>query len=978
MSKNHLLFFFFTFCLLPASSLRAQVIGFEEGIPAGFSSADKKSLSVSSRYYKEGVKSLQWDFRPGAVLDIVPESPLNLSGRAGQTHGITLWIYNEESRPDSLRFEFLNAQGEVSHWFTYRLQAVGWRACWVGFKSMRGTKADPVVTAYRVVAPDRKGRVFFDRLKFPEKAMNLRTTPDMQIAYNDLATGRDLWHWCRVWEWEQYTYDIPLPEKLTAQRQQELKLIEERLDKALAMPANVESAVKRARSLYTKADIYPSGSGFKAAPLLAPDELDRKRGELSWNDLEAMLSGLAYDALANKSYEAERDYFTVWNYAMDQGFAYGSGMGTNHHYGYQIRKIYTTAWLMRKAIWRSARRDDILSTLRFWAALQETRRPCEEVRDELLDAWNTLLQPKLIAAMLMPDERERAQAMEGLTRWVNGSVNCTPGTIGGIKVDGTTFHHGGFYPAYTTGALASVCDYVAMTSGTAYTPAAEARELLASGFRAMRNYSNLTEWNTGLGGRHPFGGKMGGADIKSFAQLALAGDLSGRGGEFDYSLAADYLRLMGGEQSDETRLFTSKGVAAAEAPKGFFVYNYGAAGIHRRADWMVTLKGYNTNVWGAEIYAKDNRYGRYTSYGSVQIMGQPSRAESGYVQEGWDWNRLPGTTTIHLPLELLDSPRPGTLMARSPEEFAGSSSLEGSNGMFAMKLREADYPNFTPDFKARKSVFCFDNRLVCLGTGITNSNAQHPTETTLFQSEYHAGKTPIAIMDKEIDRPAFGAKLAGGDNCWLRDGYGNHYRVREGLVRVQIATQQSAHEKTKDPTQGTFASAFIIHGSAPSEATYAYEVLIQPTADELEAAKRSAGYEVLRRDNEVHMVHDRATGITAYAVFEQVALADDNLLLGIDAETMLMRRTDADGTLVMSVCDPNLHISEKTYTTSEPSAPSVKTFKLRGEWEQTTHTYKGVSFPETAVNLTAQGGETVVRVTCRHGQPVDFRLKKKH
>ena len=131
---------------------------------------------------------------------------------------------------------------------------------------------------------------------------------------------------------------------------------------------------------------------------------------------------------------------------------------------------------------------------------------------------------------------------------------------------------------------------------------------------------------------------------------------------------------------------------------------------------MVTLKGYTTDVWGAEIYAKDNRYGRYQSYGSVQIMGKGnpvSRAGSGFVQEGWDWNRLPGTTTIHLPFELLDSPLKGTTMARSTENFSGSSSLGGMNGMFAMKLTERDYENFTPDFVARKSVFCFDNRMIC-------------------------------------------------------------------------------------------------------------------------------------------------------------------------------------------------------------------------------------------------------------------------
>lgn len=964
---KHLLLSLALLCALPLSA--QQVVGFEDDVPASFTSPEKKVLSLSSRYYKEGKKSLEWNFQPGSVMNIALEQPLALDAKTEKTYGITLWIYNEKPQADSLRFEFLNAEGKVSYWFTYRLQAPGWRACWIGFKSMRGDKADKTIASYRVVAPQRKGRVFFDRWKLPEKAMNLRTTPDMQIAYNDLAVGRDLWHWCRVWEWEQHAYDIPRPAKLTDQQRKELKMIEDRLNETLAPPSNVADAVKKARAVFAKAEITPSGSGFKGAPLLAPDELHRDKGELSWNDLEAMLTGLAYEAYCNKSYEAEGDYFLVWDYAIDQGFAFGSGMGTNHHYGYQIRKIYTTAWLMRKAIQKSSRRNEILGTLRFWAALQETRRPCEEIRDELLDSWNTLLQPKLISAMMIPDECERVQALQGLSRWVSGSVNCTPGTIGGIKVDGTTFHHGGFYPAYTTGALATVSDYVAMTSGTEFVPTLEARRLLASAFTAMRNYSNLLEWNTGIGGRHPFGGKMGPADIKAFAQIALSGDFSGQGGEFDRPLAADYLRLIDGKNTPEARIFKEKGVQPAKAPQGFFVYNYGAAGIHRRAYWMVTLKGYNTNVWGSEIYAKDNRYGRYTSYGSVQIMSYPSRQASGYVEDGWDWNRLPGTTTIHLPLDLLENPRPGTLMARSPENFAGVSSLEGRNGMLAMKLAEANYKNFTPDFVARKSAFCFDNRLVCLGTGITNSNAQYPTETTLFQSEYRPGKAAIAMMGKEIDKPVFGAKLAGNPNCWLRDGYGNHYQVLEGLVRVQIAEQQSAHDKTKAPTKGTFASAYIVHGLAPKDATYAYSVLIQPTAEELAAAQKEPGYSILRRDRQAHIVFDRATGITGYAAFEAVSLTEDEVVADIAPETMVMHRTTDEGSLLISVCDPDLHIKEKTYTTPEPSAPSLKTLHLKGVWQ--------LADANDKVKIVQQGDVTEVTVTCRHGQPVEFRLKKR-
>lgn len=67
-----------------------------------------------------------------------------------------------------------------------------------------------------------------------------------------------------------------------------------------------------------------------------------------------------------------------------QGFAYGSGMGTNHLNGYQVRKIYTTAWLMRDAIYKHPHRDAYLSTLRFWAA---RKKPVSHVLQRVTNCW---------------------------------------------------------------------------------------------------------------------------------------------------------------------------------------------------------------------------------------------------------------------------------------------------------------------------------------------------------------------------------------------------------------------------------------------------------------------------------------------------------------------------------------------------------------------------------------------------------------
>ena len=948
--------FIFLFLFSSLSSSYAQLVGFEESVPQTFKVAGKGELKTSSLFYKEGKSSLEWDFQPGSTLD-VQVSPLSLNAKKEQQFGITLWIYNEKPQQDSVRFEFLNEAGEVSYWFSYHLQAAGWRACWISFAYMNGNKKDKNIVGYRLVAPQREGRIFLDRLTFPEKKMNLRTTPDQQLPTNNGLSNRDLWHWCLVWKWEKQSYDIPLLSKLTSRQKKDLKTIEQRLTDFLDVKKAPQGQVNAAYKTFEKAAITSSaaGTGFTGMPVVAPDEQDKKKGEMSWNDIETMLAGFAYDACYNQNETSKKNYFTVFDYAIDQGFAFGSGMGTNHHYGYQIRKIYTTAWLMRNEIYKHPHRDAYLSALRFWAALQEPRQPCSPGRDELLDSWHTLLMAKLISAMMFPDANRQEQALNGLSRWLSSSLRYTPGTIGGIKVDGTTFHHGGFYPGYTTGVLATIGQFIAFTNGTDFELTEEARQHIKSAFIAMRNYCNFYEWGIGISGRHPFGGKMGSEDIEAFANIALSGDLSGRGDAFDHGLAADYLRLIRNGDTPNARFFKKEGIQPAQAPQGFFVYNYGSAGIFRRADWMVTLKGYTTDVWGAEIYAKDNRYGRYQSYGSVQIMGKGnpvSRAGSGFVQEGWDWNRLPGTTTIHLPFELLDSPLKGTTMARSEENFSGSSSLGGMNGMFAIKLMERDYDNFTSDFVARKSVFCFDNRMICLGTGITNSNADYPTETTLFQTKFN-GKEP----------------KADNDDYWLHDGYDNYYHVVDGTVRSQVADQESRHEKTREKTAGKFSSAWIEHGKAPKDGTYEYMVLIQPSAAELDELQKTPAYEVLQRDQMAHVVYDKKTGITGYATFEAYQPVNDQFIVSIPAETMVMYDKESDNRIRLSVCDPNLNLAEKTYTTKEPSRPIRKKIVVKGIWM--------LPSPQEGVQLEYEGNNTLLNVTCQHGQPVEMLLTNK-
>ena len=446
----------------------------------------------------------------------------------------------------------------------------------------------------------------------------------------------------------------------------------------------------------------------------------------------------------------------------------------------------------------------------------------------------------------------------------------------------------------------------------------------------------------------------------------MLGDLTGSGKPADPDLAGAYIAL-GGTDKEILATFKKMGLAEVKPADGFTVYNYTALGIHRRNGWMLSLKGYNSDVWASEIYAKENRYGRYLSYGTAQVFTGASAKESGYVREGWDWNRFPGATAIHLPFELLNSPLPGTLMERNDSRFPGVSSLEGQNGCLAFTYVEKDRKNFCAGATATKSVFCFDNRIVHIGTDISN-NSQYPTETTLYQLALVDRTEEVDINEEYSGAFPYSKHITEHGSVILTDTKGNLYFIKDGYgLTVEKKTQTSPSDEMKDPGKGDFISAFISHGSAPKNASYEYMLLVKGTNKELKAYTKKLPYTVIQANASAHVVKDNPTGITAYIIYK-VYNSTSTLLNTADAETIVMERAKEDGTIVMSVCTPDLGITQKGYTTSQSSQVLKKTVVLNGEYALAQ------ACPE--VEIKAANGKTTITASCCHGQPVEFILTK--
>jgi chondroitin-sulfate-ABC endolyase/exolyase len=952
-------------------------------IPSTVHTKDGKSeLALSQKYFKDGTQSLLWSWKSdNATLSFTDTAIRDIVSSFDQRSGVKLWIFNETPQPDPIVFQFRDAENVIQYTFNFNLNFTGWRAAWIAYSDMwtpggEKTSARHVVSM-DIVSPGNipEGKLWFDRIEFTDY-VDRQATPDAQIPQNNRHLNREIWHWGLLHKWEQQKHDMEVSQEISTKESTDLALVYDNVKQMLKKGSLSDTEKKEQQQLIQLFSI--SENGKKGAPLMQND--NTKPGDVNFGQLNKLLDLSARGWYADKDNAAKENFLLTIRYMLNQGFAWESGMGTNHHYGYQIRDIFGAVWWMEDVLRANNLWEETRKAVTYWSGLQETRQPFNNLRDELTDSWNTLLIPRLACALWADTENERLRDMKALSRWVNGSLRFSPGTIGGIKVDGTAFHHGGHYPAYSVPGLSYVGKYLKCVNRTQFTLNQDAFAVMKFALLSLSRQTNLRDWGMGVSGRHPFNGSILKNGILTYAYAAMVPV------ETDKELAGEYLRLMEGMKrySEDNALiqqFKKDGISLNAYPKGFYVYNYASQGIYRYNKKMVAMKGFTQNIWGSEIYVRDNRFGRYQSYGSVQIIGTPTpealnkeypvtEEASRYKEAGWDWNRNPGTTTIHLPLELLNSPFPGSDMLRQPESFAGASLLnKGEFGMFAMKLGERDRKNFTPSFHAHKSVFAFGNRIVALGSAIRNDNREYPTETTLFQQHMLSNSEPLEINEVKAITFPYRTEIDKTDNkhVVLKNLTGEYYYLPQGQsLIIEKKRQESKENKRMNPTHGNFATAYIHHGVAPQNETYEYMILLDATKSQIKKLKKGiTEYEVIRKDEIVHIVHDRLSDARGYAIFEDFASTEDDYLEKSDKEIMIMMQPMGDK-LKMSVCDPDLHLGEYIYTTPTESNPITREITLKGKFV--------LSDAPASVSLLHSVNNTVISVICCDGIPVEFTL----
>ena len=438
---------------------------------------------------------------------------------------------------------------------------------------------------------------------------------------------------------------------------------------------------------------------------------------------------------------------------------------------------------------------------------------------------------------------------------------------------------------------------------------------------------------------------------------------------------------------------TDKKMSPESSPEGHWSKNFAALSIHRREDWAVSVKGFNRFVWDFEQGVKrQNLHGIFQSHGQMIIANSEESLKAHDIENGWDWTKIPGATTMDLTLQ-------ETLLKKaryfSPKSSAGGVTFKGAealaSGVFAMDFHQPDYqfsnrnhPHRNIKLYFKKSVFFFQSVLVCLGSNIRIENGSgKKAQTTLFQDKLRRGSARFSIQvdgvtkDSSASSSTMTPALSSKGYITLVDTKGNSYyipRSSASSLKVQVENQTSK-TPADEPSSGYYATAWLEHSSSNNNYEYAiyvktpsYPAAANTVWTSQATSTSNKVYEVLKQDNEAHVVKFEMTterwnwidAQYAYALFKSSAtLPSVGPIKTTNKDCLIMAKADSRF-LYLSISYPDL-----AFPTSKP-LKKIQDIKVKEEYKMESQD------TEVQVTLKYDVLKTLPMTPIVHGSPADY------
>ncbi len=373
-----------------------------------------------------------------------------------------------------------------------------------------------------------------------------------------------------------------------------------------------------------------------------------------------------------------------------------------------------------------------------------------------------------------------------------------------------------------------------------------------------------------------------------------------------------------------TSVLGEESVAAAPAP--VYTKSFGDQDrlVHHRPGFSSVVNISTKRIGRYEWGNYENNLGWYQGDGLTFFYSPTDPGQ--YSDDFWptvDPYRLPGTTVTAQPR--VSGAANGTGIPRAYQAFGGGLALDGRWGIQGM-----DHLNHNRTLSARKSWFFLDDKVVCLGAGVTSSSG-HEVFTTVENRSFAPDTVPNIRTDNRNRVLAAGsAAVRVRRNAHIM-GHGGYVFLQgesvSGDIDVQIVrrtgdwkTINSGSDTggTDEPKTRDYVTITHHHGTDPSGGGYAYMVLPNVEHSVTFTESDAPTVEVAANNATAQMIRVAGQGLTLANFF------DAGTASGVEASgpCSVAVRTDAGRTTV-AVSDPSRTQAVARVTLPEAAATSV-------------------------------------------------------
>ena len=588
-------------------------------------------------------------------------------------------------------------------------------------------------------------------------------------------------------------------------------------------------------------------------------------------------------------------------------------------------------------------------------------------------------------AIANPDDQQAIQDLQLLSGFLRVCTRYNVGNKDILKPDGTGFHHNAHYNGYMYSYRTWV-EYFYRFKGTSLKIDKKSYERLKNAIVTIYMTAVCSDsdknriYANSMAGRHPFYSIEVPFTQKLFEQLIeIGGDVMGT--DLDMDLAAYYNYFFK----------TNKYNVPAKDANGFYQYNYSAAGVYRQPGWVAVMRCPTAVLWTGEIYNKTNRFGRYQGHGTLEVLYEGGLEPTGYPSNnenkgaGWDWNMMPGSTTVHYTdwAEMMPYKNDKDRFDQKAKttNFAGAVSNK-EYGLYAAAFDQGDHwgsQRFVPtNLTFCKSVLAIDGMLFSIGNGISAKGTYADnmiTATNLFQTIISKNYNKLVVNGKTMGN---GEKMTipSAEALTVINPVSTGYFVPAGHDEINIVydkqqTPSSVGLAAKPATE-VAAKAYINHGVKPEKKSYSFIVVPAANEDKMKdvADKQTKGelFNIVEMQDSLHIIKYAPKNVLAYSFFTPAKGLTAGEVVSSATELLLIEEKDAEGNLSLAISNPNLRpkmIDNKNWR----ELPTPAFIELKGAWQAESN-IPGIFLK------TMENGNTELSCLLRNGLPVYVKLKK--